>query len=244
MGDRRTSTGPGTGTDPGLREAARSDTGHRRTRNEDGYLDDLDRRLFAVADGLGGHPAGDVASRTALDAIDEHLDENELARTDDGRMRLLSRALIRAHRRVVEAAQAEPGRVGMGTTAVVAHVDDDLLTLAHIGDSRAYVLQDGELRRITEDHVHRGPFGRTLAQALGIAEQVEPEAAEVDLRPGDRVLLCTDGLTDMVDDGEIARILGSGHDPATTCDELVTTALANGGLDNVTVVVIDCPPPE
>jgi serine/threonine protein phosphatase PrpC len=188
---------------------------------------------------MGGHPAGDVASREAIAALDAALDGESLT-ADDG-MRALSAALISAHQRVVQAANDDPGWRGMGTTAVVAHLDEaeSLLTCAHIGDSRAYVLAGDRLIRVTEDHVWGGDFGRTLSQAIGTSHGVEPEAAEVDLSPGDRILLCTDGLTDMLDDATIRDLLGSDQRPQAVCDDLIAAALDRGGVDNITCIVIE-----
>lgn len=219
--------------------AAGSDAGKRRPRNEDAFLEDAARGLYVVADGMGGHPAGDVASEVAIRALDEALAERTLS--DDDLMRVLSDALIDAHRKVVEAADVDPGRRGMGTTAVVAHLTPDcrLLTCAHIGDSRAYVKKGQRLVRVTEDHVVGSPRGRMLSQAIGTSGRVEPEAAEVDLNAGDRVLLCTDGLTDMLADGEIADLLSSDPSAQRVCDRLIQRALDRGGHDNVTCIVID-----
>jgi serine/threonine protein phosphatase PrpC len=216
-----------------------SDVGHRRPRNEDALLTDATRRLFAVADGMGGHPAGHVASREALAAVDHALSREALRETP--LMKILADALVAAHERVVAAAGDEPGRRGMGTTAVVAHLDEDesLLTCAHIGDSRAYVLAGDRLVRVTEDHVWRGPAGRNLSQAIGSSRRIEPEAAEVQLAPGDRILLCTDGLTDMLDDRDIRDHLRRELPPPQVCDELIATALDRGGVDNITCIVID-----
>lgn len=219
--------------------AAKTDAGKRRPRNEDAYLDDDGRGLYVVADGMGGHPAGDVASRIAIKSLDELLEAGSLS--DEDLMRVLSRALVDAHKRVVEAAATDAERSGMGTTAVVAHLDRDgsVLTCAHIGDSRAYVKKGDRLIRVTEDHVVNGPRGRMLSQAIGTSGDVEPEAAEVELADGDRILLCTDGLTDMLGDDEINDLLGSDPSAQKVCDRLIQRALDRGGHDNVTCIVVD-----
>ncbi|MBW3659372.1 MAG: protein phosphatase 2C domain-containing protein [Actinobacteria bacterium] len=222
-----------------MRSGSGSDVGHRRPKNEDSFLSDGDRRLFVVADGMGGHPAGDVASREAVAALDLALSNGALESSD--RMQALTQALIKAHEAVVEAATTDPEKRGMGTTAVVAHLDADetTLTCAHIGDSRAYVLTDERLIRITEDHVWGGRGGRSLTQAIGSSKKVEPEAAEVDLQPGDKVLLCTDGLTDMLADRDIRDVLLQDADAQALCDQLIETALERGGVDNITCIVIE-----
>ena len=223
-----------------MQVAVGTDVGHARPRNEDAYLEAPDRRVYAVADGMGGHPAGDVASRTALEAVDAALDPARLETED--RMQVLRRALEEAHDRVHDAAVEDPTLTGMGTTAVLVHVDADerLLTLAHVGDSRAYRLDgDGRMRRLTQDHVWDHRFGRTLMQAIGSSRRVEPETAEVKLNPGDRILLCTDGLTDLVPEDQIADIVGRPAPLEEVRDALVDAALTQGGYDNVTVLLIE-----
>ena len=207
-----------------MRTAHASDVGRRRSRNEDAYLEDVSRRLFVVADGLGGHPAGDVASRLAVEVVAEEL---EVDVSGDGLMQRMSDVLDEANQAVVSVGRDDASKRGMGTTAVVAHLSEDeqLLTLAHVGDSRAYVLRDGELLQATHDHVTDNMFGRTLTQAIGSVDGIDPEAAEIPLAPGDRILLCTDGLTDMLDDEEIAEVLTGDCDPDECCDELVERAL-------------------
>ena len=226
-----------------MQTAHATDVGRRRTRNEDAYLDDVSNRLFVVADGLGGHPAGDVASQLTIDVVAERLDGYD---PTDGLMDHLRDLLDEANDSVVSASHEDASKRGMGTTAVIARISDDerLLTLAHVGDSRAYVLRDGELKQATRDHVMENMFGRTLTQAIGASDGIEPEAAEIPLEPGDRILLCTDGLTDMLDDDEIAAVLSSDRTPDECCDELVDQALAKGGHDNVTLIVIDPKPEE
>jgi serine/threonine protein phosphatase PrpC len=216
-----------------------TDVGNRRPKNEDSFLEDDERRLFVVADGMGGHPAGDVASSEAVAALDRALTDEALDGRD--RMQALTDALLEAHDAVVSAASSDPGKRGMGTTAVVAHLDEDesILTCAHIGDSRAYVMTRDRLVRVTEDHVWNGRGGRSLTQAIGSSEQVQPEVAEVELRHGDRVLLCTDGLTDMLDDRHIRDLLARDEDPQAICDALIATALQHGGVDNITCIVIE-----
>lgn len=220
-----------------LEAAAATDPGHVRSRNEDAHLHDPERRLLAVADGLGGHVGGDVASRTALREIDEVLTAERLRGGDPSE--LLPEALRAANHRVRARVDEEPSLRGMGTTVVLAHLDatGGGLTVAHVGDSRAYTLSGGRLRRLTEDHVHRGLLGRTLIQAVGTQPHVEPDLVRVSPEAGDRLLLCTDGLTDMLTEEQIAELLARGGDDATACGALVDAALDQGGVDNVTVVV-------
>lgn len=210
-----------------MQVAYRTEVGHVRTRNEDAVLARPERGVLAVADGLGGHPAGDVASLTAVRRIDE-LDLTGESGADE-----LVAAAAEAHRAVLEAGQ-HPDRHGMGTTLVLAAVTDGAARVVHVGDSRAYLLPPGGgLRPLTEDHGMHG----YLTQALGLDRDVRPDVAEVDCPPGTRLLLCTDGLTNMVDDEGIAEMLGH-DDPQKACDALVEAALDAGGVDNVTVVVV------
>lgn len=207
--------------------AYRTEVGHVRTRNEDAVLARPERGVLAVADGLGGHPAGDVASLTTV----RHLDESGL---DDraGPEDLLAAAQS-AHRAVLSAAADDPERLGMGTTLVLAVVDGSSARVVHVGDSRAYLLDaDATLRPLTRDHGMHG----YLTQALGLDRDVEPDVTVVDCPPGSRLLLCTDGLTNMVDDRDLGGLLGRGS-AQEACDALVQAALDAGGVDNVSVVV-------
>ncbi len=210
-----------------------------RRRNEDALLVDGSRRVFAVADGLGGHPAGDVASQLAIEVLD-----TTLQNVSDGRApeRVLVEALRAAHQALVADAWQEPSRRGMGTTAVVAHlpVSEREAWIAHVGDSRAYLLHEGQLNQLTRDHTTGGPFLRgRITQALGATGEISPDLAHIELQRGDRLLLCTDGLTDMVSEEDIERIAASVDDAQRACDQLVDAAIAGGGADNVTIIVLD-----
>lgn len=211
-----------------MQVAYRTEVGHVRARNEDALLARPERGLLAVADGLGGHPAGDVASLTAVRSLDE------ATLSGDSSEDALRVAAAAAHMAVLAAADEDPGRAGMGTTLVLAAVLDDRARVLHVGDSRAYLRRpEGQLDAITRDHGMHG----YLTQALGLDKEVEPEVADVECLPGSRLLLCTDGLTNMVDDGKLADLLGRGE-AQDACDALVEAALAGGGVDNVTVVVV------
>lgn len=223
-----------------MRVAATTDVGRARDRNEDAHLVDLDRGLLVVADGMGGHPAGDVASAVAVERTDHDLDEIPDEGDDTGRMRAIGAAMRAAHVEVRSVAADDPDKEGMGTTLVVAHVDEEarLLTLANVGDSRAYLLRDGKARQLTTDDVWSGVFGRTLTQAIGASEAVDPEVIEVELEVGDRLLLCTDGLTDELTTDRISDLMAT-SDLDEAGQGLVEAALAAGGHDNVTVVLAE-----
>lgn len=208
--------------------AARTEVGHVRSRNEDALLVARDERVVAVCDGLGGHPAGDVASSLAVESLRESA--AEAARSADA----LVAAIGAAHQRITASARARPDRHGMATTVVVATLGDGVAHVAHVGDSRAYLLTgDAELRQVTQDH----GMGGYLTQALGLDREVAPDVTRLETPPGSRLLLCSDGLTNMVDPAAIETLLAGG-DAQRACDALIAEALDRGGIDNVTVVVV------
>jgi protein phosphatase len=225
---------------------AMTDVGRGRPANEDSLLVDHDDRLYAVADGMGGHRAGEVASATAIDAL----------RAAFAQGVPLDEAVGEANAAVFEKASANLDMRGMGTTLTAAALlDDHHLLLGHVGDSRAYLMRDGAVTRVTEDHslveqlVREGrlrpeeaashPQKAIITRALGIDPEVEVDTYPIDLRPGDRVLLCSDGLTNMVADTAIAGVLRRQRDPQQAAEMLVDMANEAGGDDNITVVVID-----
>jgi serine/threonine protein phosphatase PrpC len=228
-----------------LRAGVASDCGLVRPANEDSFL--LRLGLYAVCDGMGGARAGEVASQMAclgLLALDPASAEEQDLR----------RAIVSANKAITGRSASEEHLMGMGTTITVALAKPDSLIVAHVGDSRAYVLHAGELAQITDDHswvgemVRRGeitlaqaaihPHRSVITRALGTDGDVTPDTTEVPLTPGDRVLLCSDGLTGMVSDQVIAELMQQGTDPQMTADALVMAALAGGGEDNVTAIVI------
>lgn len=229
-----------------LRFAARTDTGLRRSSNQDsGYAS---ARLIAIADGMGGAAAGDLASATTMNIV-RTLDRES---TDDDPRSALLQAVRDANRRLGEIASADPSVEGMGTTLEAMLWTGERFITAHIGDSRSYRLRDGELTQLSHDHTfvqslvdegkitaaearvhpHRSLLLRVL---LGRADN-DPDIGELEGQAGDRYLLCSDGLTDMTDDATIAEALGL-DTLEQAADRLVELALAGGGLDNVTVVI-------
>jgi protein phosphatase len=226
--------------------AGLTDTGLTRGGNEDALL--IEPPLYAVADGMGGHRAGEIASRVAL----EELLANAPARLD---AKALARAVRAANRGVIAAAAKSRTRSGMGTTLTAAMVDGPRIALAHVGDSRAYLLHDGRLERLTEDHSMVGdliragtlteeearfhPQRSVITRALGSDPNMLADVFDVEAAPGDRLLLATDGLTGMLADEYIAEILATEKDPARAVQTLVDAANRAGGYDNITVVVVD-----
>jgi protein phosphatase len=229
-----------------FRAGAATDVGRVRDHNEDGYLVDDTLGLIAVADGMGGHRGGEVASAAALDAL----------RIAFGAGATIDGAVATANEIVHEQSLADRNLRGMGTTLTAGALGiDGTLTLGHVGDSRAYLVRDGELARITTDHslveeliragelteeeAERDPRRSRITRALGLEPSVTVDLESVDLRDGDRLLLCSDGLTTMVREDEIAALVVDEDDPEEVARRLVDTANEHGGVDNITVVIID-----
>jgi serine/threonine protein phosphatase PrpC len=225
--------------------AAATDTGRKRRRNEDAYV--LAPPLFAVADGMGGAQAGEVASRLAAAAL-EDTDPGALS----GRERLVS-VIQEANRRVHERANTDPATSGMGTTMTVALVEGDGVVIGHVGDSRAYLVRGGEMEQVTNDHslvnellksgrlspeeAETHPQRSVITRAVGTDPDVDVDSFAVEGRDGDVFLLCSDGLTDMVSDREILEVVDRHHDDLDrVARSLVAAANRGGGEDNVTVV--------
>ena len=224
-----------------------TDVGRVRDGNEDDFLDQADRLgLVAVADGMGGHRAGEVASATALEALRAAVASGEPLRE----------AIEGANDAVLEKSESDHELQGMGTTLTAGMLGTDgSLMVGHVGDSRAYLVRDGELRQITDDHslveeMVRGgeltpeqaevhPQRSIITRALGIEPQVDVDVYPIELQPGDRILLCSDGLTTMVRPDEIANIVRREADPRRAAQLLVDAANAAGGEDNVTAVIVE-----
>ena len=230
--------------------------GKRRKLNQDfvytseepvGHLPNL----FVVADGMGGHKAGDYASKLAVTTMVE-----EIAGSDETiPEKLLGRAIETANGKVRESAEKMPELEGMGTTVVAASCDGDTLSIANVGDSRLYIIGGHEIRQITRDHswveemVRRGGLGRDearnhpdkniITRAVGAEDTVKADFFSVKLKEGDLILMCTDGLTNMLEDEEIRMILDGARDIVEKAEELVRRANENGGMDNISVILIE-----
>lgn len=230
-----------------LAVGARTDVGQVREGNEDSYL--AKAPVFVVADGMGGHIAGDVASATAVEVIQKELGD---ARADQPET--LIAILKNANSEIYEKAAADESLRGMGTTCTLMLVADSTAQIAHVGDSRAYLLRDGELQQVTEDHTLVGrmvsegrldpeeaehhPQRSIITRALGVDSEVDVDLISLDLQTGDRLLLCSDGLTSMIAAPQIREVLADGDDPQAAADALVDQANSAGGDDNITVVVV------
>ncbi len=247
----------------------RSECGEVRENNEDAWLADVHAGVFVVADGMGGHAAGEVASEMAARTLHDVLsgdadpDETRLLAEEDledeaavmrERMRYaMNQAAIQIQRH----ARSRPETRGMGTTAVAIVVDGDRVHLAHVGDSRAYRLREGRIDRMTRDHtvvqdeIDAGrltpamarmlPQRGVLTRSVGVHGRVEPDIATFDLEPDDLWVLCSDGVTDVLEDDEIIDIVDE-ITPEQTADALVREALRAGSEDNCTVVVVHALP--
>ena len=245
-----------------LRVGAGTDTGRVRALNEDAYMLRVDEGLFVVCDGMGGAPAGEVASQMAVDAILHELhqpasnggtlvsDEGYLPHTNR-----LAEVVRRSNEVIYDQAQRDPRQAGMGTTVVGAWIRQQVVGIAHVGDSRAYLWHDRRLEPLTRDHslgeahiaaglleeVRKLPVERqnVLVRVLGREPDVDVDLKEVPVQPGDYLLLCSDGLTKMVPEYVLAKAFHEFQEPQRICNYLIAAANSNGGADNITVVVVE-----
>jgi serine/threonine protein phosphatase PrpC len=235
-----------------LRYGASTDLGRMRSNNEDSYLSQAP--VAAVADGMGGHNAGEVASAIAIEELAALRGKgpwsSDTTATDD-----LKHAIVRANRRIREMAASDRKLNGMGTTLVALVEDGDSVHLANVGDSRAYLLRSGELSQVTVDHTlvqelidegrlspqdaERHPQRSVITRALGINPEVEIDLFTYKLQPGDRLLLCSDGLSDAVEPNQIRNVLLRVRGSQQAAERLVAMANEGGGPDNITAIVID-----
>ncbi len=231
------------------RAAVATDTGKRRLENEDAYV--FEPPLFVIADGMGGARAGEVAAGLAAEAFEEVGARSR----EDG---FLEEIIADANRRIWERSRADPETAGMGTTITVAIVEASTgrVAFGHVGDSRAYRLRDGELEQVTTDHslvaelvesgmltpeeADRHPQRSAITRALGTEPDVEPDIFTIQAEPGDLFLLCSDGLSDMLTEDDIAEVIEAAErDPTAAGEALVVAANAEGGEDNITVVIFE-----
>jgi PPM family protein phosphatase len=228
-----------------VEHAGRTDVGRQRSANEDDFV--LAPPFFAVADGMGGAKAGEVASAMATEGFEGEQDSGEPAEAQ------LARILRDANKRIYELAVADESHRGMGTTLTAAKVTGDEVSLGHVGDSRAYRMRDGELEQLTKDHslvaelersgqitaeaAEHHPQRSIITRALGPEPDVEVDTYTLTGREGDLFLLCSDGLTSMISDDEVGSILRSADSLDAAADALVRAANQSGGKDNITVVL-------
>jgi len=226
-----------------------TDIGKERRSNEDGYFLSADCRLWVVADGMGGHAAGELACTLTIQAIAETMDDGTRAPAS------LIEAFADAQQRVAVRGQIDAECQGMGSTAIAGVVHDEALHLCHVGDTRGYHFSQGQLRRLTNDHslvwnlVRSGlltpdqarihPQRGRITQAIGMRAGLKPDITSVALKPGDRVLLCSDGLWEGLPDHDIGTIVGSNGSMVELASMLVDKANAASGQDNITAVLYE-----
>ena len=241
---------------------AATDTGPVRTVNEDAYLLDTELHLYAVADGIGGHNAGEVASQLAIDSLGAFV-RRSATDTDlswpygvladlSFQANRLRTGVYLANRRVYRAAESHDDYTGMGTTMVAVLIEGPRAVVAHVGDSRVYHQRNGALKRLTQDDswaealrsqgltsedLARHPMRHVLTNVVGARDKVEVHVQELTLEPGDRLLLCSDGVHEPVGEDGIRTMLDA-SDAGTAAAQLVTTALKRGGRDNATALVV------
>jgi protein phosphatase len=244
----------------------KSDVGRRRKLNEDNVLVDRDTNLYAVCDGMGGHNAGEVASKMAIETLHAFIAKSQGEEKDitwpyglepnlSFEANRLKTAIKLANKRVFKAADNREDYTGMGTTLVAALLNDGTLTVGNAGDSRCYLVRDGKLRQVTRDdswvsaawaegilshdEIDRHPLRNVITKAVGAKDNIDLETSEEKLLPGDVVLLCSDGLHGMITDEQILKLL---HPLAATLEEaaegLIDAANEAGGKDNVSVVLL------
>jgi serine/threonine protein phosphatase PrpC len=238
-----------------LAVGARSDVGMIRSGNEDNFFAEADARrgVFIVADGMGGHAAGEVASEMAVQIVSRHLLGIASVLAPDSADRV-EQALKDANRAIYERMQAEVDKQGMGTTASVLVLSDNHYLIGQIGDSRIYLLRDGALKQITKDHsyvqeqVDAGlltpeqaryhPYSNVITRCVGASEEVAADIYEGEMFPGDVFLVASDGLTGMVDDRRLQQLLLARSGPGRIVDACIAEANGRGGLDNITAIII------
>jgi len=238
-----------------IKMGARTDVGMVRSGNEDNFFAEADakRGVFVVADGMGGHAAGEVASEMAVQIVVRTLLLLQLVKSD-GAPVTVAQALKDANRAIYERMLAEVDKQGMGTTASVLVMSDEGYLIGQIGDSRIYLLRDGALSQITKDHsyvqeqVDAGlltpeqaryhPYSNVITRCVGASDEVEADIYHGEMRPGDVFLVASDGLTGMVDDRRLQQLLLARSGPGRIVDALIAEANNRGGLDNITAIVV------
>ena len=249
--------------------AGQTDVGCVRKHNEDNFLVDAELNLFIVADGLGGHAAGEVASQIVVDKVGQFISqtveqdrtwplEYDVSLPYDGNR--LKAALMLADQAILDDIRGNPERESMGSTVVAALLKDNHATLVHVGDSRAYLLDASGIRQITRDHswvaeqvangiltpeeARKHPFRNVITQALGNGGDLDVAVQDVEISELDCLLLCSDGLSGMLQDQDIWQIVKKAGSPQLAVQELVKEARANGGEDNITAVLVQIRPDE
>ncbi|MDR3294515.1 MAG: Stp1/IreP family PP2C-type Ser/Thr phosphatase [Clostridiales Family XIII bacterium] len=243
------------------RAGFRTDRGRFRGNNEDALLVLPKFQIYVVADGVGGRNSGEIASRKAVNGIEKYVRSHPVdavhdsGQADAGLMEYFLRCLREINAEILAVSAAEPSNAGMATTAVLAHVFENRLYVVNVGDSRAYMVRNGGISQITVDHttvnrlVYTGelteeearvhPRKNEITRALGAESEILPDFFVTEIRQGDRILLCTDGLHGELGDDEICGIVAGNPDLNEACKNLVDRANAKGGKDNITVICLE-----
>ena len=235
-----------------MRIGYKTDKGNVRENNEDYLLVDEEKGLFIVADGMGGPQGGEVASKMAVDLVSLFLAENLLNTNDISSV--IENSVVQANEAIKMRAEQDNNLKGMGTTIVFALYHNNKIYITNVGDSRIYLMRNNEIKQVTKDHslvaelidagdisedeARKHHLRHILSNAIGVKNKVEVEIAEFLLENTDGLLLCSDGLTDMITDKEIESIVFKGDDPQETSGKLVELANEKGGRDNITVVLV------
>jgi len=240
-----------------MKAAAISDIGRVRELNEDNYcIHEGDINLYMVADGMGGHKSGEVASFIAINSIKEHILKYLKDEIEEQSVKgIIFQAFNKANQKVYDRGKEDASCEGMGTTLTMALLIEERLYIGHVGDSRGYILRDGILEQITQDHslvaelvrngsitegeAMRHPQKNIITRSLGIDKDIKVDIFVLDFEKKDTLVLCTDGLTNFVDRYELQRTLLEMKNPAEGCNTLVSLANQRGGYDNITVVIIE-----
>ena len=248
-----------------FRSAARTDVGMKREHNEDSFLLNEDLGLYVVCDGMGGHAGGETASRLAVQTVEKELISTRLRADDPFASTVgleetplaiaLQEAIEGACSMVYRTSRTEPELQGMGTTCIALLLRGDVAVVGHVGDSRAYFVREGAIVQLTEDHslvneqvraglltseeAKHSRLRNIITRSVGFEEDVLVDVIGLETKPGDRFLLCSDGLSNLVDAEEIRVTLASERDPADVCKSLVGLANERGGDDNVTVIAVE-----
>lgn len=227
-----------------------TDIGLQRQKNEDAYLIDQDRNLFLVCDGMGGHKGGDVASRMAIDTVSRHFIYNNWSEVTGA----LQKAIEIANQVIWDTGRHNEGVREMGTTITAAVVSTEEIVVGHVGDSSLFIVRDNKIIKITKDHtlaeqmfkdgllkaeeMRYNAFNHVLTRALGVESKVKIDLYHDKVQTGDWILLCSDGLTNLLENHEILAILSIQHEPQQAARDLISMALSRGGHDNITIVLL------
>ncbi|HEX9758953.1 MAG TPA: Stp1/IreP family PP2C-type Ser/Thr phosphatase [Nitrospiria bacterium] len=236
-----------------IRIVGGTDQGKHRKSNEDAYGIFEDLNLAVVADGMGGHAAGEVASRLAVESVYQTILQNPPGEPTQ----LLNQAILNANARILETAKKDPALTGMGTTIVVLLISGETAHIGYAGDSRVYLFRKSTLKQLTEDHslvgdyirkglltpeeAQKNPLKHVITRALGTSEPLKVDQVSLPLEEDDIFLLCSDGLSNMVNDEDLQGEISSGdQNLETSCSGLIQLANKNGGADNITLVLLQC----